>query len=55
MENVGFSLVFLGFGVPGGGKCWFYNGFSKVWVENVDFTMVLGRFVWKMLFFRRIL
>ena len=33
----------------GGGKCWFYNDFSKVLVENVCFTMVLGRFGWKMM------
>ena len=33
----------------GGGKCWFYNDFSKVLVENVGFTIVLARFGWKML------
>ena len=25
-------------------KCWFNNGFSKVWLESVGFTKVLARF-----------
>ena len=30
-ENISFSKVFLGFGAPGNGKCWFFNGFSRFW------------------------